>query len=1026
MESNKKNFDSMKRLLRIKICLMALLAVCGAFAYGQEAPRRITGKVTGIGGEPLVGAGVVSVDGKRGTVTDIDGNYIVEISASDKVLVFSSVSYVTQNVSIDGRSEINVILLADDNLLEEVVVIGYGTARKEDLTGSVATVKMADVVDSPVLSVDQAMQGRIAGVDIMNTTGEPGAATSIRIRGARSITASNEPLIVVDGVMDAVDDLADINSSDIESISVLKDASSTAIYGSRGANGVIIVTTKKGTSGNVNITAKAEAGVSWISKKLDIMNAEEFIAYRNNYKRGYAPAGSYIPKYDPADYPDDTDWIDEITRIAPYWNYYVSAGSRTRNQNWYASLSYTDMDGIVQDTGSQRVTGRLNFSRDFSSWLSVALKTSTGYRKTDLSKAVFSGSGYSNGAIYLAPIIGPMDTSNPLVDNGALINTPVASIAYEEYYKTSYSNTNQIELTVKPVKGLTLKSQNTARFTQGHTYHVWPNALPKRRDEEGTEAYKYESESYLLSSENTVTYKTNVNRRHNIEVMAGFSASRTKSMNTSVRADGLIMDELKWNNLNGVSSKENYTVGSGLTMITRESFFGRFNYNYRNRYYLTATVRADGSSNFAENNKWGFFPSAAFKWNIGNEPFMRSVDWIGDLAFRLSAGQTGNDAIASYRSLQAYSSTTDSYIFDNAVGVVYYPSRLANPGLTWEKTTSYNAALEASFLKGRINVELEAYMSSTRDLLLSVSTVQSTGYSSVFKNLGRTSNRGIELSIETRNVETRRFGWTTALTVSHNRQMVDDIGHESYVSSVTSPGALGFMMYGYKSGYPLNSLWGFMYGGTVHNVDEFLENQSSMQYVYRQTYSASNCLGVPRYVDQDHDGALTVNDLVYLGNADPVVYGGFQNNFTIGDFRLSVYLAYSVGGAIYNYSELYMGGGQYTNQYRYMLDCWTPENCWSDIPRAGTMDIMLPASNFVYDASYVRLKDITLQYTFRMKKFCRSITLGITGNNLWLWSRYPGFDPDVSTESGDSTLRRVDKNSYPTSRKVVLSAQIKF
>ncbi len=1013
----------------IRLLLLALMMFLSV-GLSAQTERTVTGRVTDEHGEPLIGAGVVPVSGKGGTVTDLDGRYSIALGGAEDVLVFSFLSYVTQEIAVGNRTVIDVLLVPDHTALEEVVVIGYGTSRKEDLTGSVATVKMTDVVDAPSLSVDQALQGRIAGVDVMNTTGEPGAATSIRVRGTRSITASNEPLIVVDGVMDAVDDLGDINPDDIESISVLKDASSTAIYGSRGANGVIIVTTRKGATKKVRVTAKAVAGVSWISKKLDLMNKDEFIMYRNNYKRGYQAAGSFVPSYDPADFENDTDWIDEISRVAPYQNYNISASSNENGLNWYGSLNMTDMRGIIKDTGVRRIGGRFNFSKSFNDWLTVGLKIQTNHRKTDCSKAEFSGTGYSQGAIYLSPIIGPMDQSNPLVDNGKLINTPVASIEYEDYYRTQWSNTDAIEFVLKPVKGLTIKSQNSVRLSQGHIYHFWSNQLPKRRDEEGSDAYKYENEGLLLSSENTVTYKTKIRRRHELEAMAGFSASKSIVRNTAVKAEGLIMDELKWNNLNGISSKENYTVSSGLTQIVRESVFGRFNYNWRGRYYVTATLRADGSSNFAANSKWGFFPSAALKWNVVKEPFMRNVSWISGLSLRASAGRTGNDAIAAYRSLQSYNSSTSAYIFDNAMGVVYYPNRLANPDLTWEKTDQYNVALEASFLDDRINLELDAYYSTTRDLLLTVSTIQSTGYSSIFRNLGKTSNKGMELTLETRNIETRKFGWSTVLTVSHNTQMVEDIGHEDYVSTVKSPGAQPFMMYGYKTGYPLNALWGFEYGGVVHTPEEFIENQTTRQYVYRQDFTSTTAQGVPRYVDQDSDGVLTTKDLVYLGNADPVIYGGFQNNFTLGNFKLSVYLAYSLGGAIYNYSELYMGGGWATNQYRYMLDCWTPENRWSDIPRAGTSDVMLPSSNFVYDASYLRLKDVTLQYTFDMdrfnRRFCRSITLGLTGNNLWLWSKYPGFDPDVSTESGDSTLRRVDMNSYPTSRKLVFSVQIKF
>ena len=1013
----------MKKTLYRILSILLLLVPLDALAQ-----RMVTGTVSDSAGAPLPGALVATSDHKVSTVTDAQGHYSITVPEDGAVLEYSFLSFLSQRIMVGSRTVIDIRLLPDDMMLEDVVVIGYGTVRKEDLTGSVSSVKMADIADAPLLSVDQALQGRVAGMDVMNTSGEPGAATSIRIRGTRSITASNEPLIVVDGVMDAVSDLSDIPSGDIESISVLKDASSTAIYGSRGANGVIIVTTRKGTSDRTAVTARAEFGVSWLSKRLDLMDTSEFIRYRNDYRRGTKT--EWTPAYDPADYANDTDWIGAITRVAPYQNYSVSANGKGGGIRWYASGSMADERGIVTDTGLRRFSGRINASKDFNKWLTVGLKMNTAYTRRDLNKATFSGSGYQNGAIYLAPVIGILDDTNPLVENGALINTPYASILYEDYYKTSWSDNNTVEVIVKPVKGLTLKSQDTARLTQSHTFHFWPNTLPKRRPEEGADGYKYELENLLLSSENTATYKTTFRKRHTEEGMAGFSASQYSLGATSVTAKGLVMDELKWNDLGGISSKENYTVKSDESRIVRESFFGRFNYNYNGAFYLTATLRADGASSFATNRKFGLFPSTALKWNLKKMPWMRNVFFIEELSLRAGAGRTGNDAIAAYRSLQAYQSYTNGYLFDGVQGMVYAPSRLANPDLSWEKTDQYNIALETSLFQDRLGIQAEAYASTTTDLLLNAPTALQTGYATRFENLGKTTNRGFELTVETRNIERRRFGWTTAFTLSHNSQMVEDIGKEDYVPSVKSPGAIQYMMYGYKAGYPLNALWGFRYGGVVHTVEEFTENLETKQYCYRQAYTAAAALGVPRYIDQDHDGVMTQDDLVYLGNADPDLYGGLQNNFTIGKLHLGIYFAWSLGGKIYNYSECFMGGGQRTNQYRYMLGAWTPDRWYSDIPRAGSSDVMLPSSNFVYDASYLRLKDLTLQYTFdlrgRAADLGKELTVGLSGSNLWLWSKYPGFDPDVSTESGDSTLRRVDLNAYPTSRKVVVSLQMKF
>ena len=331
----------------------------------------------------------------------------------------------------------------------------------------------------------------------------------------------------------------------------------------------------------------------------------------------------------------------------------------------------------------------------------------------------------------------------------------------------------------------------------------------------------------------------------------------------------------------------------------------------------------------------------------------------------------------------------------------------------------------------RLNITLEGYMSKTKDLLLNVSTMNTTGYSSRLSNLGLTSNMGAELSIESRNIERSKFGWTTVFSIAHNSQKVEDIGNNNYVSTVTSAGNIKYMMYGYKAGYPLNALWGFEYAGTVKNIQEYEDNLVSKKYVYRDIHnSAVSALGHGRYIDQNRDGVLDNNDLVYLGNADPIISGGFQNNFYFGKLQLSVFFTYSYGGKMYNYSELYMAGGKYSNQYRYMLDSWHPtRNPDSDIPRAGdTANVMLPSSFQVHDSSFIRLQDLSLKYTFdlRKTKIFRDLTLGISGKNLYLWTQYNGYDPDVRAEEDGITLRRVDMNAYPTSRKVVFSVNVKF
>ena len=544
-----------------------------------------------------------------------------------------------------------------------------------------------------------------------------------------------------------------------------------------------------------------------------------------------------------------------------------------------------------------------------------------------------------------------------------------------------------------------------------------------------------EFHEFSLSSENTLSYKLETKSGHNIDALAGFTAYRYKSDNFTLSGQGYMDDDVLWNNMNAVTDKETYSAATGLTKRTKMSLLARFNYNYKQRYYLTVTGRYDGSSNFAANNKWGFFPSVALKWNAAKENFLKDVRWIDELSLRLSAGRTGNDAISAYRSLAAMSSTTSGYLFDGMQPGAYYRSRLASPNLTWEKTDLYNAALDLAFFNNRLMITAEGYISKTRDLLLTVQTASATGYTSRYANIGKTSNKGVELSIESRNIVRPKFSWTTNLTIAHNKQNVDDIGSEDFVTALSSPGNNPYMMYGYVKGYPLNALWGFKYGGTWKSVEEFERNSVTNTYVSAlainsDAASRKASLGMPRYYDINNDGSLNNDDLVYQGNADPDLYGGLQNNFRFGRLNVGIYFTYSLGGKIYNYSELYMAGSSMSNQYRYMLEAWHPvRNPQSNLPRAGAVDAHVPSDLMIYDASYIRLKNITVGYTFdlsKRSKFIRDITLNLSAENLHIWKKYNGFDPDVSTDSSDSALRRVDLGAYPKPRTIVFSIQLRY
>lgn len=1019
--------------------VLAMLLLCGIVQpVGAQTGRKVTvtGTVTGQDGQPMPGATIRVRNTTIGASTDSKGRFSLS-AAEGSIIEVLYLGYETQTAKVGPDTDFKFVLKEDAGVLEDVVVIGYGSVKKSDLTGAVANVKMADIKDAPVLSVDKALQGRIAGADFMSTTGEPGSTTTIRIRGTRSITASNEPLIVVDGIVDAIHDLNDINADDIASISVLKDASSTAIYGSRGSNGVIIITTKQGsgTENKEDITFKADAGFSKLPRKLDIMNAAEFALYRNDmaYFGGdeyHAEVGPTTPLSgsvfkDPLSLGKGTDWIKEISRTGYVQNYALSVSGRDKKASHYASFSYNDTQGIIQDSGQKRFTGRIALDRQFFKWLKVGYTGTYTWRHNDNNKATIGGPAWYSGAQYLSPLMKPEDTVNPLYYSGRKVNTPRALIDFNTNFQERHSTDHAFTATLTPLKNLTIRSTFSYYLYQRHGYRYYPGILPAKAENEGGQANRSEWEDNSESSETTATYHISA-RKHSIDLMTGLSAYRFVSHGFELDGKGYMDDEVMWNNMNAVQDKETYRASTSFSKKTKMSYFARMNYNFASRYYLTVTGRLDQASNFADNKKSALFPSAAFRWNVAKEPFMKNVEWVDDLSFRFSVGMSGNDAISAYRSLSALSSTTGGYLFDGSQPVAFYRSRLDSPDLTWEKTGSLNVGLDMAFFNNRVNVTAEAYHTRTTDLLLYVRTPTQTGYSSVLKNLGITSNRGIEVTVETRNIVGKVFSWSTALTFSHNEQMVEDIGTEDFVSAYNSPGNNPYMMYGYVKGYPLNALWGFKNGGTWKNAGEVDRNKITKTYV-----SLSSSPGTQRYYDINHDGILSREDLIYQGNADPYLYGGLQNTFFYKHLTLGVFFAYSLGGKIYNYSEIYMAGSKFSNQYRYMAGAWHPErNPMSDIPRAaGKADASLPSDFMIHDASFLRLKNVSLSYRLDLHKSripFKDLTFSVIGENLFLWKNYNGFDPDVSSQGSSSTLRRMDLGAYPKSRTITFSVQVRY
>ena len=1014
---------------RILITLAFLLLSLQGFAQKIS----VQGRVTDENGEPVPGVSVLDKsDARNAAVTNEEGVYKINIF-KDGFLEFSCLGFVSSIEGVNGRTVVDKQLVTDKAALDELVVVAYGTSKKSDLTGAVATVDMSSVQDVPATSVESALQGRIAGADFVSSTGEPGSTASVQIRGARSISAGNEPLIVVDGVADAISDLSEINPSDIKSISVLKDVSSTSLYGSRGANGVILITTQSPQASNLSVRLKTSAGVSHLAGTIDIMDASEFAEYCNMTKyfesslAGKPQTSDTYYFADPSSMGKGTDWIKTMTRTGHYQDYNLSITGGTKVTKVDANFGYNRTDGIVIGAGFRRLAGRVLVESQPFKWIKVGVRTTYANRVQDFTTASITGTS-ATAAIYLSPFLTKEDTWNTY---GAEVSSGGA--AFDNPYIVANSVTNQKDMTnvnIMPFFRLFLGRyvQAVTKFTyvqqDDKRFYYSPTTMPvaQRYKTGGTAvAETYRNRNKLLES--TVTFNRTFNRTHTVDLLVGFTAEAKTVDYTYLRGAGYLDDNVTSKNIGSLLDPRNMTFNDYETIRKRMSVLGRANYNYKKRYYLTLTARADGASNFADSRKWGLFPAVAVRWNVMNEKFMAGVRWLNELSLRASAGRSGNDAISTYLSIPTLTAARASWLFGDYQPISYYNTRLANSNLTWETTDSYNLGLNISAFKSRLSLEMDAYHSLTSDLLLAQKINRATGYDTYFNNVGSTTNTGIEATLTSRNIVKRNFGWSTSFTISHNTQRVRDIGQEGLVGTFYNPRNTTQPLYGYKKGYPVNALWGYQFAGVWHNDEEIQRNKITHTYVS----DVNPSLGGTRFMDINNDGILDQNDLVYQGSSDPVLYGGLQNTFYWKNFTLKAYFSYSIGGKIYNIWQFWNGSGSRAyNKYRFMLDSWHPvRNPESDIPRAGYEDFV-GSDRMIYDASFLRFKELSLSYRFNMPArvtWLRSVVVGVSADNLMLWKNYIGFDPDVSTEAG---ARRIDNASYPRPRTFVFNLNLTY
>ena len=1029
---NKKNTKPQIKLrgqsFLLKSVLVGLLFLISSISYTQGIA--ISGTVTNVTtGEPLVGVNVILKDSSRGVTTDLDGNYSIDQVTPGKVLSFSFLGFERKEITVSSETTLNVVLSPIANELDELVIVGYGTKKKRNLTGSIASVGSEEIEQTNQQDAVSVLQGRAAGVQVTSNSGAPGGAMTIRVRGNSSLNSGNDPLYVVDGVPIesnslsslngsenfGLNPLADINPGDIESIEVLKDAASTAIYGSRAANGVVLITTKRGKEGKAQINLNVFTGVSEISRKLSVLNASQYRevildSYRN-MANPVEPIFSVLDSLSPINN-GDVDWQDELLRIAPQYKIDLSVRGGSENVKYSWSSSFLDQDGVIINNNYKRVTSRLNV--DFNATDKLKFGQSISYTNAINNRINAGGSG--NLSLVRELLIRPPTYSMYLPDgslNGYQFGkrNPVglAELAthlnksnriigneYAEYQFTDY---------------LKIRSNVNLDFVSMKEDEFIPSILDYRP---GYNTGSVRSLTNLTwGNETYLTFDKQLTDHH-LAALAGFSFQNWKNEQTGL--DGMFFPSDNLTTLNGAGT----ISGQEANLITEHSmlsYFGRVSYDYKGKYLAEVNLRADGSSRFGADNRFGYFPSASVGWRFSDEKFLQDNAVINDAKLRFSAGQTGNEAIGNYTSQGEF-----------AVGVNYLdysgaaPTVMPNAGLTWETTTQYDAGLDISLWNNRVSLTADYYVKLTEDLLYNVPIPRTTGFSFITQNIGSIENKGIEFTLTTRNF-IGDFKWDTNFNISSNSNKVTDLPDELLTNGYIQNGQYHIL----KEGLPIGTFYGYKFNG-VYSRDE-----DNVNAVTNGAQGAVFQGGDPIWEDVNGDNIIDVNDRQIIGDATPDFFGGITNNFSYKNISLSIFFQFSYGNDIYSEINHQRNSVvRYNNLSTDALDRWREQGDVTDFPRPLRDDPLESdsriQSRWVEDGSYIKLKNINLNYSFPEALIGRlglsKLDAYITGSNLITWTKYTGFDPDVNSYSG---LRAgVDEGSYPQSRTVILGLNFGF
>ena len=1046
--------------LKATLTLLVSLLFCISASYAQEGGVTVTGTVVDAMGE-LPGVSVVVKGTTNGMTTDLMGNFKLERVQPDDILQFSFIGYKTQEIKVGSQRTFNITMEEDAQQLDEVVVVGYQEIRKGDLTGSVAKANMEDLLSAPVSSFDQALGGRIAGVNVSSGEGMPGATMNITIRGNNSLTQDNTPLYIIDGfpVEDAAAAAA-INPNDIESTNILKDASATAIYGSRGANGVVVITTKQGKQGKPVITYDGSVSVSKVTKTMEMMSGYEFVKLQNEIEpsrtleRYFMNGEEYNGQiWDLESYRNApvADWQDEVFRTAMAHSHNVGISGGGENVRYNGSLSYYSQDGILLNTGYERLQARMNttftrgkftanittnYSRSIQTGNSPSDNSYSGMNNLFYSVWGYRPVAYPNGTLD--------DLRNQLIDQ-AVENeasdyrfNPILDLenAYVKRYTNNYQLNGYLQyqildgLKLKVTGGYTYDNRHNDTFNNSMTRYGGP------RSQLGVNATVQRTERLTWLNENLLTYQHNWQNTHSLNVMLGTTLQNSDYELYAFSTRDIPNESL---GMAGMEQGVINTTSSAKSSWALFSYFASASYNYKGKYYLSGTFRADGSSKFSADNRYGYFPSGSAAWTFTKEDFMEPTkDWLSSGKLRLSWGLTGNNRIGEYdryalldmirsRANDQTLSESTVYPFNNVLETVgVTTTSLPNEDLKWETTEQWNIGLDLGLFDERVAFTMDLYRKTTRDLLLDAQLPYSSGYVSAMKNIGKVRNQGIELTLNTININNKNFKWSSNFNIAFNQNEVLELteGQNSLLSTATFDQNFNSQPnYIAKVGYPMGMIYGYVYEGT-YKYEDF--DKSGNTYTLKGNIphysSESNTQpGYPKYKDINGDGVIDADDRTMIGRGAPIHTGGFTNNFEFYGFDLNIFFQWSYGNDVLNANRLFFESSfqkkRELNQFASYADRWTPENPTSDIPRASNSGSNLViSSRVVEDASFLRLKSVTLGYNvpakFLSKYNINKARIYVAAQNLWTLTGYSGYDPEVSVRNSALTPG-LDFSSYP-------------